>query len=282
MPKIGIDIGYYNPRKIVPISFTDGTNSGGGYTSIMTDYITRVTDEGGTLTDEEKTAINLLTQNADIGEFDRLWIHGLSNQIAARISLVNALTADLITNVNSTTFTASEGFTGNGTTMYLDTNYNPSTNGVKYTLNNFSMGGYNTQNLSSVSQAIIGGGNGANAYADVVLKTSTSELWSDVNTGGAMRSTLTDSSGLITVARTTSNLSKQYAKGVELPVVSGNTQAALNIPNVNLYLLGNNFGGLFNQSSNTLALSFIGSGAIDQTQFYTDVQTLGTTLGWAV
>lgn len=32
MPKIGIDIGYYNPRKIVPISFTDGTNSGGGET----------------------------------------------------------------------------------------------------------------------------------------------------------------------------------------------------------------------------------------------------------
>jgi hypothetical protein len=42
------------------------------------------------------------------------------------------------TAVNSPTFTTNEGFTGNGTSSYVDTNFNPSTSGVNYTLNNAS------------------------------------------------------------------------------------------------------------------------------------------------
>jgi hypothetical protein len=42
------------------------------------------------------------------------------------------------TAVNSPTFTTNEGFTGNGTSSYIDTNFNPSTSGVNYTLNNAS------------------------------------------------------------------------------------------------------------------------------------------------
>lgn len=41
--------------------------------------------------------------------------------------------------VNSPTFTNNAGFTGNGTSSYIDTNFNPSTQGVNYTLNNASM-----------------------------------------------------------------------------------------------------------------------------------------------
>jgi hypothetical protein len=40
------------------------------------------------------------------------------------------------TAVNSPTFTSNGGFTGNGTSSYVDTNFNPSTSGVNYTLNN--------------------------------------------------------------------------------------------------------------------------------------------------
>jgi hypothetical protein len=41
-----------------------------------------------------------------------------------------------ITIVNSCTWAAGVGFTGNGTDMYLDTNYNPSTMGIQYTQDN--------------------------------------------------------------------------------------------------------------------------------------------------
>jgi hypothetical protein len=40
------------------------------------------------------------------------------------------------TAVNSPTFTTNVGFSGNGTSAYVNTNFNPSTSGVNYTLNN--------------------------------------------------------------------------------------------------------------------------------------------------
>jgi hypothetical protein len=42
------------------------------------------------------------------------------------------------TAVNSPTFTTNVGFSGNGTSAYVNTNFNPSTSGVNYTLNNAS------------------------------------------------------------------------------------------------------------------------------------------------
>jgi len=42
------------------------------------------------------------------------------------------------TAVNSPTFTTNEGFSGNGTSSYIETNFIPSINGVNYTLNNAS------------------------------------------------------------------------------------------------------------------------------------------------
>jgi hypothetical protein len=42
------------------------------------------------------------------------------------------------TAVNSPTFTANQGFQGNGTSAYIDTNFNPSTSGVNYTLDDAS------------------------------------------------------------------------------------------------------------------------------------------------
>lgn len=44
-----------------------------------------------------------------------------------------------ITQVNTPTFTADEGFNSNGTTQYLNTGWNPNTNGVNYVLNSASL-----------------------------------------------------------------------------------------------------------------------------------------------
>ncbi len=44
--------------------------------------------------------------------------------------------------VNSPTFTSDQGFTGDGVTSYIRTNFNPSTNGVNYQNNDASRGAY--------------------------------------------------------------------------------------------------------------------------------------------
>jgi hypothetical protein len=53
-------------------------------------------------------------------------------------ALIDWIRLTQYTAVNSPTFTTNEGFQGNGTSSYIDTNYNPSTSGVNYTLNDAS------------------------------------------------------------------------------------------------------------------------------------------------
>jgi hypothetical protein len=53
-------------------------------------------------------------------------------------ALIDWIRLSQYTAVNSPTFTADEGFQGNGTSSYVDTNFNPSTSGVNYTLNDAS------------------------------------------------------------------------------------------------------------------------------------------------
>ena len=55
------------------------------------------------------------------------------------------------TAVNSPTFTADEGFQGNGTSSYIDSNYNASTSGVNYLASNYSFGWYMDTIDTSVS-----------------------------------------------------------------------------------------------------------------------------------
>ena len=45
-----------------------------------------------------------------------------------------------VTKVSSPTFTANEGFTGNASSAYLDTNYNPTNDATNYALNAASFG----------------------------------------------------------------------------------------------------------------------------------------------
>jgi hypothetical protein len=59
------------------------------------------------------------------------------------------------TAVNSPIFTTNQGFQGNGTSSYLETNFNPSSQGVKYTLNNASRYAYvSVANVNNVIDGI--------------------------------------------------------------------------------------------------------------------------------
>jgi hypothetical protein len=53
-------------------------------------------------------------------------------------ALIDWIRLTQYTAVNSPTFTTNEGFSGNGTSSYIETNFIPSINGVNYTLNNAS------------------------------------------------------------------------------------------------------------------------------------------------
>jgi hypothetical protein len=67
-------------------------------------------------------------------KLDVLWMMAAHDAQAARLNW-KAPASFALTAVNSPTFTADQGYAGNGTTSYLNTGWNPSVNAVNYTRN---------------------------------------------------------------------------------------------------------------------------------------------------
>lgn len=252
-----------------------GFKRGLGYNTSV--FNTVVISRGGTVTAAELNYLTTFENNldSDINLFDRLYIHGLTNNIAARTSFVKPAAA-IITAVNTPTFTASQGYAGNGTTSYLNSNYNPNVDGTNFTLNNASFGIYSRTN-SNITAVDIGLYNTTMATQIRLREIGfTYSLLNDL-TGAA--TSLSDSLSLFACTRNGST-QKIYKRGVE---IATGTAVSTVLSNVNFFIgARNNSGTADEYSTRQFALSFMGAGTINQANFYNAVQTLGTSIGWAV
>lgn len=105
------------------------------------------------------------------------------------------------TAVNSPTFTTNEGFMGNGTSSYIDTNFNPATQGVNYLQNNASR--YIFMNTASGTGAL--DGRSAASINNMIRGLTTSQRINQSTTplvGGAFDFTATR--GMKSIHRTSS------------------------------------------------------------------------------
>ena len=104
--------------------------------------LARGTTLGYTLPDAtlqvKQNATVLSLKSAGIwSKLDVLYFFATNNSNMATLNF-KAPSSHQVTLVNSPSFTASQGFKGNASTSYLNTNFNPATSGVQYTLNNAS------------------------------------------------------------------------------------------------------------------------------------------------
>lgn len=243
-------------------------------------YSTVVTSRGGSLTTNELLYLTTFETSlgSDLDEFDRLWIHGLSNNIAARTSFVNP-TSTIITAVNSPTFTAGIGYQGNGSTSYLTTNYNPFTDGVKYTLNNASMFVYIRENIVSLTCAM-GAFTGGNTGLLMYPQYASNQGLYYINNAPPDNLTTQNSRGLSSCIRTSNLNTVGYKNGV---ISGANARVSNNMPNTNIFILGQSTAGTIAAAySGTVSASGLGSSNYNQLTFYNAVQALGTSIGWAV
>lgn len=125
----------------VPVVTEQG---GAGYDSDLETYIDGLTTElsSGQL-DKLNTFFTDLKSDLGITNlsdvFDAMYI--LANE-TEEASLRNAVERDHDCTNYSASFTSLEGFTGNGTSQYISTDFVPSTDGVNFTLNSGSIGVY--------------------------------------------------------------------------------------------------------------------------------------------
>ena len=237
-----------------------------------------VVGRGGVVTTAEKAYLTTFEANlgTDITQFDRLWIHGLSNNIAARTSFVNP-SSTLITPINAPIFTPYLGYTGDGLTTGLDTNYNPRTQGVKYTLNNSS--GFSYLHSNVIGGASFGSYDNVNAGAFLYPQFTSNTPVYYINSIATGTNGTGNSFGLSTVNRTGSTSLNLYKNGV---FNTSSTVSSSAIPNLNMFLLGANYLGLFAPFAGTICASGFGSSNYNQLNFYNSLQTLGQSLTWAV
>lgn len=245
-------------------------------------YSNTVYSRGGSLTPSEVTYLNTFEASvgSDLAEFDRLWIHGLSDSIAARTSFVNP-SSTMITAVNSPIFTAGLGYQSNGSTSYLNLNFNLQTDAVKFKLNDCSQFTYSRTNSAS-TQVDSGGIQGGNkTLMDIREIDNRSYSFINVDAGdGLSNYNASDSLGLFFSKRVASNLAYQYQAGVLKNTI---TVASTGLPNLSLFALAGNINGSPTYYANRqTSIRGYGSSVVNQSNFYNAVQALGTSIGWAV
>ena len=137
---------------------------------------------------KQNILLNTLISSGVWAKLDTLFV--LANDGGASFACINWKnpTGTKATLVNSPTFTSNAGFTGNGTSSYIDTNYNPS-GSLNYKLNDASRYIYvKTDVFNKLLDGVTT--NGANAM------TSLPSVFSKINQGGNNLSTSLDFSGV--------------------------------------------------------------------------------------
>jgi len=241
-------------------------------------YFEQLTPQPSALYKEAiNTLIKQLKSDGNWNKLDRLWNFATEYQQHATISIVTP-TSTAITEVNSPTWVASLGYTGNGTTQYLDTGFNPSSGGM-YTQNNGSIGFYSRTNSDLASGVDMGCSYGASTIT--IFARNTNTFYNRINAASSTGVSNADSRGFFAGSRSSSTTQLGFKNGSQ---VSSGSQTSNALVNYNMYIMAYNYngGGPANWTTRQYAMAFIGTGAIDQGTLYAAIQTFATTMGFNV
>lgn len=207
--------------------------------------------------------------------FDYIFLFAQDVQANANISLINPNLYSVTTH-NSPTFLANAGYTGNGTTAYLSSNFIASSNASQYTLNYNCWGVYTRNVIAVTGQSEMGAYDGTHRLIlQTRLNATTLGMYNDNNAQSTFSSTATQ--GLFSINRTASNAVAPWRNGVSY---GASTAAPVALTSTADYFLAyNNNGTPSSYSTNQIALAFRGNGAINQVTFNSAVNLLMTNLG---
>jgi hypothetical protein len=125
-------------------------------------------------------------------KLDRLWIFATEDRQHAQICL-KSLSA--VTEVSSPTWTANQGYNGNGTSSYINTGFIASTQSVNYQTNTASIGIYSRTSGTSVGVDVGVFQTGVQNISELLLRYTTNVGYVDINTNSSNSVAVTDGSG---------------------------------------------------------------------------------------
>ncbi len=242
----------------------------GGSSALDPDTVNYLNNLTGTIPDSVKFAVNdlvlKLKADGNWGEIDRLWLLNMPHAQNGLVNLVAPTTTQNMTN-NGAVHTPFEGYKGNGTSAYMDTNYNPAVDGVKYVKGNSSLGCFVLKH-SFYKEFDMGSYDGnflvqnlISAFANDNVTYGSSLTDSSVSAGGSP----TEGEGLTSVSCSGNTLTL-FRDGVS---VANQVKTTLPPSNIKQFLLGYNFNGVLGQPCDRpMLVAYFGSGLINQATFY--------------
>lgn len=202
---------------------------------------------------------------------------GAASSVQALIDIVGSRA---LSPVSAPTFAAYGGYTGNGSSSYVNLNFNPSTAGGHYALGSASVGVYIRTNRAPGGGGTQMGDVGCQDGSTYILPLYTDDnVYFGVNESSTLVSAASPgSSGFWVASRTSTTALAGYRNGSQIAAGPGGT--ATSITATALYAGISLRTSVF--STDQIALYWVGSG-LDATQnanLYTRVQTLAAALGW--
>ncbi|MER9829158.1 SGNH/GDSL hydrolase family protein [Mesorhizobium sp. M0134] len=169
---------------------------------------------------------------------DAAWMLAAADSQAAGLNLKGPGTFTL-TPINAPTFTADQGYAGNGTTSYLKTGFIPSTNGAYIALNNAHLAVFNRTERAGAAGYLVGASGGGGNLA-IAPRDATNLLQSLILDSSSATSKANTSHGLIVGVRDSSSSNQLYRDGVSRTVIQ---VAGTALVNREIYIGANNNNG---------------------------------------
>lgn len=244
--------------------------SGPSYDASALLWKAAVVAAGGTVSDARlaivSTLITGLKADSLWTSLDRLWLFAAENSTSALIDLKGLSTA---TAINSPTFTADQGYAGNGTTNYIRTGYIPNTHGVNYTQNSGAMSCYVRNNRTTTVGLpyIFGAEEANNVRSSYLILAPATNAYSNVNGSGVNNIVLATTQGQHVIVRSGSGTTNQtyYINGLS-QVYAGRSATSDTPTTYEIYVGANNrTGSALGYTADQFATFSIGA-ALDATQ----------------
>jgi hypothetical protein len=250
-------------------------------------WVAQVVTNGGSVSLARETVVDDLIRGLKVDglwtRLDRLWVLAAANSQSALTDLVGLT---LATVTNAPTFTTDRGYACNGTTSFIDTQFNASTQGVQYTLNSSSQGCWAVTFNTLAAQTRAFGTATATFTAETGMTTTdqgagTGNTIGHVNDATGTSVVSIGATGMFSTTRNNSTNIDMYFNTTNISVNA--SSASVSIPSATTYIGGRNkIGtGLDAGSNQQVGMLFLGAGfsAFDITNMYNHMRAYMTAVG---
>jgi hypothetical protein len=210
---------------------------------------------------------------------DYLRVYAAADTQAASLNWKNPGTYNA-TLVNSPTFTADRGYAGNGTTSYIDSNFNPSTAGGQYAQDSAHIGVWVRDDIANNAHCIGSYLTTSTRRTQINPRTAGNTLAWAINRAAAPETPANSAgSGHFVTRRSASNASAVFRNATSVATSIGASDA---LANLNIYELCSNGNGTpVSHTARQLAAAHVGASLTDQkiTDFYNALSAYLTAVG---